>query len=137
HTAPERGQQALLDRKEKIRLVFDVTRAANEAETLDQAFGFAIRRICEGSRWVYAHLYLPERDSPGTLVPSVYFHTSDRPRFHKLRANSLSRPLVRGSGVAGRSLASGAVEWVEELRLDPGIPPGDPFLLAGARTVAA
>lgn len=111
HTAQKRAQGALVDSREKLSLVFDITRAANDSETLDQAFGFAIRRICEGGRWVYAHLYLPERESADTLVPSIYFHTTDRQRWREFRANSLSRPLVRGDGAAGRSLASGNVEW--------------------------
>jgi len=144
HTAQKRQESEMLKLHHQLRernawlsLVFDLTRGANEAETVQESFSFAIRRICEDSSWIYAHVYLPEREHPHTLVPSVHFHTRDRERFRELRARSLSRPLRSGEGAAGRALESGAVEWVEDLRLYPGIPADDPFLKAGARTVAA
>ena len=127
----------LKERNAWLSLVFDLTRAANEAETVQQVFGFAIRRICEESSWIYAHVYLPERDHPDTLVPSTYYFARDRQRFRELRAASLSRPLRRGVGIAGRSFESGTVEWVEDILSEPRVGPDDPFLKAGARTVAA
>src|SRR6185503_11299494 len=60
NTAQKKAQQDLMESQAKVRLVFDVTRAANEAETVGQAFRFALRRICEGGMWVYAHVYLSE-----------------------------------------------------------------------------
>jgi len=144
HTAQQRHQSEMLtlhhqlrDRNAWLSLVFDLTRGANEAETVQQSFSFAIRRICEESSWIYAHVYLPEREHPNTLVPSIYYHTRDRERFRELRATSLSRPLGRGGGAAGRTLESNAVEWVEDLRRESSIHADDPFLKAGARTVAA
>ncbi|MBV8878665.1 MAG: DUF4118 domain-containing protein [Planctomycetaceae bacterium] len=130
-------QRQLEERNSWLSLVFDLTRAANEAETPQQIFGFAIRRICEESSWIYAHVYLPEREHPDTLVPSVYYHSPDRRRFREFRAASLSRPLRSGAGAAGRAFASGSVEWSEDIRRGPGYGEDDPFVKAGARTVAA
>src|SRR5882672_3083933 len=127
----------LQERNAWLSLVFDVTRAANEAETVDHAFAFAIRRICEEGSWMYAHVYLPEREHPGTLVPSVHHHSRDRQRFRVFRAESLARPLRKGVGIGGRCLESGAVEWAEDIPEDPAFGPEDPYRKAGARTVAA
>ncbi|MBI3857776.1 MAG: DUF4118 domain-containing protein [Planctomycetes bacterium] len=136
NTAQKRAQQALLASQEKVRLVFEVTRAANEAETVGHAFRFALRRICEGGLWIYAHIYLPPDRAPqDSLVPSAFFHATEE-RFRPLREATLL-PRGRDELIAGRVMKSGGVEWVEELGADPARAAYEPFLRTGVRTAAA
>ena len=137
NTAQKRAQQAMKESQEKVRLVFEVTRAANEAETVGQAFRFALRRICEGGVWVYAHVYLLEGPPQEPLVPSSFYHVADAARFSELRESTLKKPPPRKELIAGRVIDTGRVEWVDDLSADPAAAAYDPFVRAGIRTAAA
>jgi signal transduction histidine kinase len=137
NTAQKRAQQALVANQEKVRLVYDVTRAANEAETVGQAFRFALRRLCEGGVWIYAHVYLLEGLPPERFVPSVFYHAAEDARFAALREGTMNRPFPRSALIAGRVVESGRVEWVEDLAADRSAPAYEPFLKAGVSTAAA
>jgi signal transduction histidine kinase len=137
HTAQKRAQQALLDSTEKIRLVSDVTRAANEAETVDHAFRFALQRLCEGGPWFHAHAGLVDKRDETLWIPSAYNYTAAEDRFLPLRSKPPLPSLRKGEGLAGRSIASGRVEWVEDLSQDPSAGAYRSLLEAGARTAVA
>jgi len=137
NTAQKKAQQDLMESQAKVRLVFDVTRAANEAETVGQAFRFALRRICEGGMWVYAHVYLSEHPPQDSLLPSGFFYVADEARFGALREATLRRPLQRRESIAGRAIDTGRVEWVDDLGADAAAPAYEPFVRAGVRTAAA
>jgi len=134
HTAQKRSQAALIDNQEKVRLVFDVTSSANEAETAGHAIRFALRRFCEDGRWSYAHLYGPGRADAGGWTPASHFHTRDDERFRALRAATCERALRKGEGPAGLTLENGRVEWLDDLRSHPCF---EALAQAGARTAAA
>src|SRR5262249_49855129 len=46
------------ERTALVQLLHDVTVAANEADTVDMALRFALRRVCEFGGWSLAHVYL-------------------------------------------------------------------------------
>ena len=137
NTAQKRAQQAAVESQEKVRLVFDVTRSANEAETVGQALRFSLRRLCEGGIWIYAHVYLFEGAPPDQLRPSRFFHVSDPTRFGALREETSQRSVPRRELLAGRVIDRGAVEWVDDLGADAAAPVYEPFVRAGVRTAAA
>jgi len=137
HTAQKRAQQALVDSTEKIRLVSDVTRAANEAETVDHAFRFALQRLCEGEPWFHAHAGLVDKRDQTLWIPAAYNYTAADARFLPLRTKPPLLSLMKGEGLAGRSIATGRVEWVEDLSQDPSAGAYRSLLDAGARTAVA
>ena len=137
NTAQKSAQQALVESQADVRLVFDVTRAANEADTVAQAFRFALRRLCEGGFWIYAHVYLLTPPPKETLLLSGFFHVADEARFGALREGTLHRSFPGKELLAGRAFDSGRVEWVDDLSADPLAPAYEPFLREGIRTAAA
>jgi signal transduction histidine kinase len=137
HTAQKRAQQALHDSTEKIRLVSDVTRAANEAETVDHAFRFALQRLSEGGPWFHTHAGLVDERDQTLWIPTAYNYTRADDRFLPLRSKPPLASLRKGEGLAARSIASGRVEWVEELSRDPSAGAYRSLLEAGARTAVA
>jgi len=136
HTSQKRAQQALFDTAARIRLVSDVTRAANEAETSDHAFHYTLRRLCEGGPWFHARAFLVDPSRADLRIPSGYSHTPERSRFPGFGERPL-RPLKKTEGLAGRALSSGRVEWIEELRDDSAAALYPDLLEAGARTAVA
>jgi signal transduction histidine kinase len=57
-----------------LTLLHDITRAANEAETVGQAFKFAAQRICKEGLWRGCSVYVPPRAGSDTLALSPYSH---------------------------------------------------------------
>lgn len=85
-----------------LTLLYDITRSANEAESLGQAFRFAARRLCQEELWTACTVYLPARDAPGMLAPSPYSFS---------RTGAAPPGRVRsGEGVVGRAYGNAGVE---------------------------
>jgi signal transduction histidine kinase len=88
-----------------LTLLYDVTRSANEAETLGQAFRFVAKRLCEEDLWIACNVFLPLRDAPGKMGLTPYSSSREG-----TPPADTSRRIGRGDGAAGRALESGAVE---------------------------
>ena len=92
-----------------LTLLYDITRSANEAETLGQAFRFAAQRLCQEDLWTACTVYLPERDAVETLSPSSYsFSRTGAPPGDRVRS---------GDGAVGRAYKNAAVETGPDDRL--------------------
>jgi PAS domain S-box-containing protein len=102
-----------------LRMVSDITGAANEAETVEQAFRFVLRRISADGRWRYSHVYFPSKDNPEILVPSLFHWAEDEEKLLKLRDAASGIKTRKGQGPAGRVWEGGRVEWVSDVRREP------------------
>jgi signal transduction histidine kinase len=91
------------ERTSWLTLLYDITRSANEAETLGQAFRFTTRRLCDESLWSACNIYIPAKGgSELQFSPSFSHARSGSPA----EARRLLRP---GEGPAGRALETAAV----------------------------
>lgn len=124
-------EERVRERTAWLRLLYDVTHAANEAENLAQAYRFAVRRICEDGAWAFSHVYIP--DYADVLEPSSYFHVQDPARFGRLRETTASLRLEEGRGLSGRVFAAGRAEVSSDLRADF----GDAVVESGVRSAVA
>jgi signal transduction histidine kinase len=130
HAALQAGQErmkALNDELETrvqertawLRLVFEVTRSANQSQTISQAIGAAVSLIGEGGGWDYIHAYISSPQRPEEFVLSPVFYRS--PALDVLGLEPFRPEIVihRGGGVAGRVAATGEAESVSDLRREP------------------
>src|SRR6185369_9670647 len=84
-----------------LTLLYDITRSANEAETLGQAFRFAAQRLSQEDLWTACTVYLPVRDAVETLAPSPYsVSRTGAPPADRVRS---------GDGAVGRAYKDAAV----------------------------
>jgi signal transduction histidine kinase len=100
------------ERTSWLSLLYDITRSANEAETLGQAFRFAAHRLCEQEQWTACFVYVPAKDDRDALVLS--------PFSLDLRGNGAIQTgarVRRGEGPAGRCLAAATVDIAPPDRL--------------------
>jgi signal transduction histidine kinase len=143
-TAQKRAKQALEQLNEKLEervnertswlsLVYDITGAANETETVEQAYLFVLRRIARESPWRAGQVYTPSREAPELLAPLHVHVGSDDERFVKLRSSASTFKIKRGEGAVGRVWAGGGVEWVSDLPSDSGYGKS-PAAAAGMKT---
>jgi len=93
------------ERTSWLALLYDITRSANEAESLGQAFRFVARRLCDEDLWVASNVFLPLREDADALGLTAYSHSRDG-----AAAPDAGRRIRRGEGAAGRAFGGGTVE---------------------------
>jgi len=129
-TAQKKAKSALENLNEKLEirvkertswlsLVHDITGAANETETVDQAFRFALQRLTKDNLWHFSQIYTPTPGEPESYMPSHVQAASDDARWLKLRDAALEVRIRRGQGPVGRVLDSGGVEWIARIDQEP------------------
>jgi len=96
-----------------IRLLQVVAVAANEAESVEAALQTCLDAVCAHTGWPLGHAWLV--DAAGVLVPTGIWHTADPAAFPRFREATAQTRLAPGEGVAGRVLASGHPDWIEDI----------------------
>lgn len=111
----EKLEDRVRERTSYLSLVYDMTGAANESETVDQAFRYALKRITSEGMWKYAQIYTPLGGDPETLAPSHVRAAVDDPRLLRLQDGAPALRVRAAEGPVGRVRTSGAVEWVTRI----------------------
>lgn len=126
-------EQRIADRTGALNLLYDVTSAANMAESVDEAMRFVLRRVSQHSGWSYAHAYLPTKKPNRQFYSSDLRYEADPGRLHNFQVASSTQPLQPGLGLPGRVLESGLPEWIIDAREERR---ERPFLFAGEPAIA-
>jgi len=132
-TLNQKLEERVKERTAWLSLVYDITGAANETETVDQAFRFALRRITSDPLWHYAQILTPREDASEILSPSHVQAVSDDPELMKLQDGASGIRIRRGEGTAGRVWDSGTVAWVKDVAGEPEAASKD-FVKAGLKS---
>jgi len=128
--ASRRAQKALEESNEQLEhrvqertawltLVYDITGAANDTVTVEQAYRFVMKRVSEEMSWKFIRLYTPGNDDAERLRPVLtQFDENDGP-LRRLRDDAEQVSVRAGDGPVGRVWASGAVKVISDLRSEP------------------
>jgi PAS domain S-box-containing protein len=108
-------EQRVAERTATLKLLRDVATRANQAETIEEALEYTLRRVSEHNGWSFAHAYLPDEDDPDVLVPVRTFYEAAPGRFRRFQAATLRTRLRRGAGLPGRALATGEAQWADDV----------------------
>lgn len=85
-----------------LALLQDITRAANEAETLPPLLAFALQRLCQHDEWKCGHAYLPDEKQPKVLIPGGCCYPGTSEKLRKFRLATLWSCFERGSCLPGK-----------------------------------
>ncbi|PSJ44407.1 hybrid sensor histidine kinase/response regulator [Zobellella endophytica] len=131
-----------------LRLNQIITRAANEANSVDEAMQTALDQVCAHTGWPVGHAWYPA-DPPATgLIPARLWHLSNGERFRLFRELTEASHYGSSLGLPERVLASGEPAWIPDVTRDPdfqrarqgqdiGVRAGAAFpVLVGPRVVA-
>ncbi|MEO7912339.1 MAG: PAS domain S-box protein, partial [Roseiflexaceae bacterium] len=121
-SARKRGDQALRQKTAFIRLLQEVAVAANQAASLEQALQTAVNQICTHISWPVGHVYLPDPEMPGALMPTSIWYLEDTQRFATFRKITEVVRLTPGLGLPGQALASRKPAWISDIILDVSTP---------------
>jgi PAS domain S-box-containing protein len=104
------------------RLLHEVTVAAYEAATVEQAMQVVLDRVCAFTGWPVGHVYLVSATNPPELIPSPVWHL-DRPNdFARFQEVTVATRLAPGAGLPGRVLARNGPVWIVDVSRDENFP---------------
>ncbi len=89
--------------------------AANNAQTVHDAFQVGLDRVCAFMNWPVGHVYLKHGN---LLKPTGWWHDADPNRFAEFRDVTSTLEFSPGAGMLGRVLASGHATWLVNLNGD-------------------
>jgi signal transduction histidine kinase len=96
--------------------------AANLSNSVEEAFGRCIDRICAFTGWPIGHVYLVEQSRGEILVPSVIWHLDNPERFDAFKRVTERTTLASGIGLPGRVMASREPAWIPDVNTDANFP---------------
>jgi PAS domain S-box-containing protein len=129
-------EEALRETSDYLQLTEVITRAANEAASVDEAMRIALDQICTHTGWPVGHAYMLD-ESAGDLAPSGIWHLDDAQKFETFRSVTEATRFASGVGLPGRVLASGEPAWIFDVTKDPNFPRAKLATEIGVRAGAA
>jgi PAS domain S-box-containing protein len=135
-TERKKVEQALREKTEFLQLNQVITRAANEAVTVDEAMQIALDQVCDHTGWPVGHVYLLE-ESTGELASTGIWHLDDPDRFETFRKVTEATRFASGVGLPGRVLTSAQPAWIIDVTKDTNFPRGTLAKKIGVRAGAA
>lgn len=108
-------EKALERNNALIKLLQEVSVAANEANDVESALQFAIQRVCGFTGWDIGHVYLLPRKENPEIVSSVW-HTESPERFEKFRAvSNRMRFTENNQSLIYRVISAERAEWTGDV----------------------
>jgi PAS domain S-box-containing protein len=110
-----------------LALLEEVARAANEADTVQEAGSLTLEAVCRTTGWPGGHLWLPALDDPASFLSSGIWAAPTGVDFATLRARTEALRVSAGVGMVGSVVASGRPAWTQDVKSDPNFlraPPG-------------
>ncbi|MCH7622673.1 MAG: response regulator [Nitrospinae bacterium] len=102
-----------------VQSLHDVSSAANEAETFEQAIQTCLNKICSLTGWAIGHLFLPTTDFPPNLTSTNIWFLDDPEGLRNFREATNDIKINYGEELAGRVLATGEQTWVRDITKNP------------------
>jgi len=118
-TLRKNAAEALDKQSELLKLLQDVTIAANESAHVEDAIQFTVERVCQYSGWNFGLVYEVTDAIHGSLTLKSSFNAGDEERFHRLEQVSLEQNFSTGVGLPGQEFEAGKYICWQDLSSDP------------------
>ncbi|WP_375058285.1 response regulator [Zobellella sp. DQSA1] len=102
-----------------LRLNQLITRAANEARSVDEAMQTALDLVCAHTGWPLGHAWYPSENEDG-LVSTRLWHLGDGERFRLFKEITEASRYGSSMGLPERVLKRGEPAWIPDVTQDPG-----------------
>ena len=122
-------EQATIEQSERhevalrrLQLMRAIGVSVNEAATLEDAIATTLHLVCRHTGWPVGHAFRLTMDRAPRLVSLRIWYLESPERFEAFRRASEAHGFPVGIGLPGRVQASGAPEWIADVRNDPTFP---------------
>ncbi len=126
-------EEALQERTEFVQLLQSITRAANEAASVEDVIQIALDEVCAHTGWPVGHAFVRDGDATGQVVSSGLWHLEDSEFLAEFRNVTGSTTIASGVGLVGRVLAERTPTWGADLTPDRTFPRADVAARAGLK----
>jgi signal transduction histidine kinase/HAMP domain-containing protein len=130
------AEEAIQEKSAFLQLNQAITRAANQATSVEEAMQITLDRVCAHTGWPVGHAYMLD-ESAGDLAPSAIWHLDDAQQFETFRSVTEATRFASGVGLPGRVLASGEPAWIFDVTQDPNFPRAKLAMEIGVRAGVA
>jgi PAS domain S-box-containing protein len=101
-----------------VKLLQDVSVAANEASSIESAAQICLDKICEMTHWPVGHFHLTSKVSPNKLISTNIWHLTEQDYFKTFKEITESTNFEIGIGIPGKVLKNKAPVWVPDVSTD-------------------
>ena len=121
HVAERKHKEEELQEKNRIiQLIHEITVAANDALTVDDAMLICLKSICQHTGWPVGHVYQPVGNHNGSflLKPSRLWYFKEPEKFIPLKIVTDNTSFKSGEGLPGLVYESRKPAWVSDVTTD-------------------
>jgi PAS domain S-box-containing protein len=118
----KQGERTLERQNSLVHLLHQVTVAAYEAATVEQALQAGIDQVCAYTGWPVGHVYVVDGPSSQELVPTAIWHLDRPEEFESIVRVTQATRLAAGMGLPGRVLARKEPLWIMDVTWDHNFP---------------
>lgn len=120
--AQKRAENEVQRQHGLARLLHEVTVAAYQADTVEQAMQVVLDRVCAFTGWPVGHVYVVRGADAPELVPSSVWHLDTPGDFARFREVTAATPLAPGAGLPGRVFLRKEPVWIADVTRDGNFP---------------
>jgi PAS domain S-box-containing protein len=130
-TERKKAERTLRKKTVGVELLQGVAVAANEANTVEEAFQSSLDHVCRIIGWPVGHVYLLNHSkiiklksrfiseiNRDLLVPTSLWHLGDLEKYKAFKVVTEDTPFTMGAGLPGRVWASGLPDWIVDVTRD-------------------
>lgn len=117
-----------------VRLLQEITEAANQASSVEVVVKIALRAICDAMGWVIGHGYILAGEKSDQLLSGRLWYVSDTLPAEEFCRISEGLEFRRGVGMPGKALESRLPVWLADVTAEPDHLRRDPHGELGLRT---
>lgn len=103
-----------------LKMLQEVSLAANEATDVEDTLSVCINKICIFTGWPVGHSYM--LDSTGKLMPTGIWYTSDTKKYETFQKVTMEMYFGTGEGLLDRILSSSKPQWIINVTRDTNFP---------------
>ena len=121
--------------EEALRLLVEVTAAANESAELHPMVSRCLEQICTLNRWHVGQAWFVDASRHALVCPTEAYHAEiDVAAFHLA---SVGLQLSKGAGLPGRVWANGTPVWITDITVEETFPLAQEARAAGLKAACA
>jgi PAS domain S-box-containing protein len=116
----KQAEEVLHTEKATIELLHDLSSAASEAATVEQALQVALDQVCAYIGWPVGHAF--RRTTAGEFTSLQLWHLEEQDHFEVFRRLTEAAAFAPGVGLVGRVAESGKPVWIVDVTQDLNFP---------------
>ena len=121
-TDQKQTEAALHQETAFMQLIQHVAMAANEAQSVNEAFQASLDSICAFTKWPVGHVYFREDEQGSILTTSKLWHLENAREFYTFQNLTEQTTFTVGVGLPGRVLGHGRATWIPDITQDLNFP---------------